>query len=144
MKPDTTLVAARILGPLLVVAGVLLITQPHRMLTALGGFLLNDALLILGAFVSLVLGLALVTFHQRWDSFTAIIISLIGWLMTVRGVVLLLLPDAIHQIADIIVRQPAIMPIAGCVMALLGVWLAYTGYIAGVLRVDTSPPRRTA
>jgi hypothetical protein len=32
------------------------------------------------------------------------------------------------------------MPIAGCVIALLGVWLSYTGYIAGTLRAEA--PRR--
>ena len=40
-KPDTTYIAARILGPLLVITGIMLITQPHRMITALGGFLLT-------------------------------------------------------------------------------------------------------
>lgn len=138
MKPDTTFVAARILGPLLVVSGIMLITQQHRMLTALGGFLLNDALLMFAAFFSLTCGLVLMTFHQRFDSITAGIVTILGWLMTLRGLIILLAPTVLHRGADILVRMPNIMPITGCVMALLGVWLSYTGYIAGVLRVDTS------
>jgi hypothetical protein len=138
MRPDSTFVAARILGPLLVVSGIMLITQQHRMLTALGGFLLNDALLMLAAFFSLTCGLILVAFHQRFDSITAAIITILGWLMTARGVIILLVPDLVHDGAEIMMRVPNIMPITGCIMALLGVWLSYTGYIAGVLRVDTS------
>ena len=136
MKQDSTLVAARILGPMLVVAGIMLITQQHRMLTALGGFLLDDALLILAAFVSMTMGLVLVTFHNRWDSITGSIITVLGYLMTIRGVILLLAPLVIHQAANAITTIPNIMPIAGCVMALLGVWFSYTGYISGTLRAD--------
>lgn len=137
MRHDTTLLAARILGPLLVVAGVMLITQSHRMLTALGGFLLNDALLITAGFISLMLGLAIVTFHNRWDTITGSLITIFGYLTAARGIVILLAPNLLHQATDIIVRQPNVLPIAGCAMALLGVWFAYTGYISGTLRVDT-------
>lgn len=139
MKPDSTYIAARIVGPMLVVAGILLITQPHRMITAMGGFLLSDALLILAAFLALSLGLTLLVFHSRLDSITAIIVTAIGAIVTLKGVLLLLVPEFVHQAADIVIRMPNLLPITGCVMALLGVWLAYTGYIAGVLRVDTSP-----
>jgi hypothetical protein len=59
--------------------------------------------------------------------------------MTARGVVLLLVPDVLDTAADIVVGQPNALPIVGCVMALLGVWFSYTGYISGTLRVDTSP-----
>lgn len=139
VKPDTTYIAARILGPLLVVAGIMLITQNHRMMAALGSFMLNDAILMTGGFLSLIGGLVIVTLHNRYDSITAIIVSLIGWMMTLRGGVLLLAPTVITQAADIINRMPSLLPITGCVMALLGVFLSYTGYIAGTLRVETVP-----
>lgn len=140
MKLDTTLVAARILGPLFVLAGILLITQPDRVIVSIGGFLTNPSLMNLAAFMTLLLGLAIVTFHQRWDSFTAIIISVIGWVMVVRGGVMLLAPDLILATANFVERQRQALPIGGCLAALLGVWLTYTGYIAGMLRFD--PPGR--
>lgn len=138
MRHDSTLVAARILGPLLIVAGIMFITQTQRMRTSLAGFLLNDEVMITGGFLSLILGLALVTFHNRWDTISGGIISVIGYIMAIRGAVLLLAPQVMNDGADIIMRQPNFLPIIGCLMALLGVWLAYTGYISGTLRVDTS------
>jgi|CXWL01.1.fsa_nt_gi hypothetical protein len=138
MKPDTTLIAARILGPLLVLGGIMLITQPHRMMAALNGFLIDEAMILLAAFVTLTLGLVLVTLHLRWDSFTAGLISVIGLATVVRGGFLLLAPDLVREASLYIGNLPNLFPIAGCVIALIGVWLAYTGYIAGVLRVDTS------
>ncbi len=136
MKLDTTLVAARILGPLFVFAGVLLITQPARVLSSIGGFLINPSLMSLAAFIVLLMGLTLVTFHQRWDTITASIISIMGWLFIVRGGIMLLAPDLILVAANFIDSQPQAIPIAGCVAALLGVWLTYTGFIAGMLRFD--------
>lgn len=138
MRHDTTLVLARIIGPVLVAAGIMLITQPDRMLTALGGYLLNDSLVILSAFVSLILGLCVVTFHPRWDTVSGIFISLIGYGLAVRGVILIFAPQLMHEGAMFITTQRHVFPITGCALALLGVWLTYVGYISGTLRVDAS------
>ncbi len=142
MKLDTTLVAARILGPIFVLAGVMMFTRPSRVLTAIGGFLLNDSLMILAGFVTVLLGLAIVTFHRRYDTVTAIFVLVIGWLMVARGAVMLVAPDLVHISADYVASQPNLIPIAGCAVALLGVWLTYTGFISGMLRFDPPPSRR--
>lgn len=142
MKLDTTLVAARILGPIFVLAGVMMFTRPSRVLTAMGGFLLNDSLMILAGFVTVLLGLAIVTFHRRYDTVTAIFVFVIGWLMVARGAVMLVAPDLVHISADYVANQPNLIPIAGCAVALLGVWLTYTGFISGMLRFDPPSSRR--
>jgi hypothetical protein len=136
MRLDTTLVAARILGPVFVAAGIVMITRPSRVLTSMGGFLLNDALMTLAGFVVLLLGLAVVTFHRRADTVTAIFVLLIGWLFVARGAIMLIAPDLIQISAEYVARQPNLIPIVGCVVALLGVWLTYTGFISGMLRFD--------
>jgi hypothetical protein len=46
----------------------------------------------------------------------------------------------VHISANYIASQPNLIPIAGCAVALLGVWLTYTGFISGMLRFD--PPSR--
>lgn len=136
MRLDPTLVAARILGPLFVLAGIFLILRPDRVIASIGGFLTDPSLMSLAAFVVLIVGLVLVTFHQRWGSFTAIVITLIGWLFVIRGGIMLLAPDLILESANFVESNRRSLPIAGCAAALLGVWLSYTGYIAGMLRFD--------
>jgi len=136
MKPDVTFILARIIGPLFAVAGVMLISQSARMRAMLSDFLGNDALMVVTGFTALAVGLILIALHQRWDSITAGIISVIGWLMLVRGAVLLLAPSLVRDAGVYVFTQPIIMPIAGCVVALVGVWLSYTGYIAGTLRAE--------
>lgn len=134
MRHDSTLVLARVVGPVLIIAGILLITQPDRIITSLGSYLLNDALLILAAFMSLILGLGIVTYHPRWDTVSGIFISLVGYVLTLRGALLLLAPQVVHDAAMFVTTQPNVFPIGGCALALLGVWLAYVGYISGTLR----------
>ena len=147
MKPDTTFILARILGPLLAVAGVMLISQHARMRAMMGDFLGDDALMAFAGFTMLALGLTLLALHQRWDSISAGIISVIGWLTLARGGVLLLAPGLVRDAAYYVLTQANItindrviniMPIAGCVIALIGVWLSYAGYIAGTLRAESS------
>jgi drug/metabolite transporter (DMT)-like permease len=135
MKLDPTLVAARILGPLFALAGIMLIIAPDRAIASAQAFSISP-LLSMGAFVTLTIGLVLVALHQRFETVTASIITLIGWLCVARGGVMLLAPNLIEESADFISRNRQAVPIAGCVAALLGVWLTYTGYVAGMLRFD--------
>lgn len=136
MKPDVTFILARVLGPVLILAGVLLITQTPRVINAMMGFLASDALMMFAGFLSLMIGLGLVALHQRWDGVSAILISVLGWMFVLRGAVALLAPQFLEQGAEWILANRIALPIAGCVTALIGVWLAYAGYIAGTMRVD--------
>ena len=91
-------------------------------------------------------GAELIALHQRWNSFSAIVISLLGWLFVARSALALFAPGFLRDGADFILANPMALPIAGCVTALIGVWLSYAGYIAGTLRVETAgelgDPRR--
>lgn len=146
MKSDTTFVLARVLGPALIAGGVMLITQTQRIVSVMMGLLTNDTLLVFVGFLSLMIGLGLIVAHQRWNSFSAIVISVLGWTFVLRGVGSLFAPQLLHRGAEFILTTPVALPIAGCVTALVGVWLSYAGYIAGTLRVETAgelgDPRR--
>ncbi|MCR6645051.1 MAG: hypothetical protein NVV62_11385 [Terricaulis sp.] len=137
MKPDATFIIARILGPLLAICGVLLITQTARLLSAMTDFMASDALMLLAGVLDLIFGLTLLALHQRWNSFSAFIISALAWMMTIEGAILLLAPELIQRFAGLVLAYAQVLPILGCVFALIGVWLAYVGFIAGTLRVET-------
>jgi hypothetical protein len=141
MQLDSTFVAARIVGPVLIVAGVALIAHNEAMVRAIGDFIDLAGLLMLSGLVGLTAGLALVTLHRRWDSFTAILISMIGWIAVLRGAATLLLPDLARTEIILVVTNPQVAPIVGCVLALIGVWLTYAGYIAGIFRVEPASRR---
>ena len=136
MQLDSTFVIARIMGPVLVLVGVALISHPSIMLGALGDFMTTSGLMVLGGIVATVLGLTIVTLHRRWNGFTAALVSIAGWLAVLKGAILLVAPGYAHEAGSFVLTHANIIPIAGCAIALLGLWFTYAGYVAGIFRVE--------
>ena len=63
-----------------------------------------------------------------WAANWRVLITLIGWLMLIRGAVRILAPEAIMGYAKNVLRNKQIMPIAGIVTGVLGLVLCYFGY----------------
>jgi len=83
------------------------------------------AMLLLG-------GLLIIAHHQYWSGLSAILISLLGWILALRGVVLLAAPQLIARGAAAAQKQN-MMPIAQIFfgfLVLIGLWLTYDGWIA--------------
>ncbi|WP_100466013.1 hypothetical protein [Mycobacteroides abscessus] len=74
-------------------------------------------------------GLMIIAFHQFWRGAAAVIISLFGWFLALRGLVLLAFPGLMRAGVDVSV--PAVGPVRGffLFMAVVGVYLTYVGWI---------------
>jgi hypothetical protein len=119
---------ARIIGPyILLVPGIIIVRAPD-MGTILRSFFANDALVwFAGAFL-LFCGLLIIAFHQYWSSAAAIIISLFGWFLALRGLVLLVAPQLIAHGADAALNVMPAVRIGFSVLVLAGIWLTYVGW----------------
>ncbi|HYR16384.1 MAG TPA: hypothetical protein VEQ67_19535 [Mycobacterium sp.] len=87
---------ARVIGPFVAVATVIVaIRLPD--LTGLVDDLFANAVLpwMLGAMM-LIAGLIVIAFHQYWRSVTAVLISLFGWFVALRGVTMMAFPATIE------------------------------------------------
>ena len=87
---------ARVIGPFVAVATVIVaIRLPD--LTGLVDNLFANAVLpwMLGAMM-LIAGLIVIAFHQYWRSVTAVLISLFGWFVALRGVTMMAFPATIE------------------------------------------------
>src|SRR6185437_9937133 len=124
---------ARVIGPFLV-AATLIITIRLPDLDGLVHDLFSNSVLpwMLGAMM-LVCGLVIISFHQYWYSLAAIVISLFGWFVALRGLALMTLPSAIESGAGQTLQSPGLLLGARAVFLLLtalGVWLTYVGWLA--------------
>ena len=99
---------ARVIGPFVAAATVIVaIRLPD--LSGLVDDLFTNAVLpwILGAMM-LLAGLIVIAFHQYWYGITAVLISLFGWFVALRGLTLMAFPSAIEAGAgDTIARTAA-------------------------------------
>ena len=139
---------ARVLGPYLVTVSVVALVRASHMRTLLRDFGANSVWpWVTGAFV-LLAGLVVVALHQKWRGAAAVIVSLVGWLTTLKGFALLVFPEPYISAGDSMIDNGgwwrAIMVIA----ALAGLYLTYVGWAptrkaptADVAKSTTDLPR---
>jgi uncharacterized membrane protein len=137
MQLDSTFVAARIIGPTMIAGGVVLISYSDATISALGDFQTSDGLFLFASLFWTMCGLTVVTLHRRWDGFTAALVGLLGVLTVAQGLFCLMAPEMARGVLHFVLVNNRLVPIIGCALALIGVWLAYAGYISGIFRVDT-------
>ena len=124
----TSIFLAKLIGPILVIvaAGVLL---NRRSVDALAREILgSQALLFLLGVLDFAGGLAIVLVHNVWVADWRVIITLLGWLLLVRGAVRILIPDQVKPFATKMLRNANAVTgvLAGTLV--LGLVLSYLGY----------------
>jgi hypothetical protein len=85
---------------------------------------------MLGAMM-LIAGLIVIAFHQYWRGAAAVLISLFGWFVALRGLTLLAFPSAIETGAGDTLASPGLLLTARFffgLMTLMGLWLTYVGW----------------
>jgi hypothetical protein len=124
---------ARVIGPFVAIATLIIaIRLPD--LTGLVDDLFANAVMpwILGA-TMLIAGLVVIAFHQYWRGVTAVLISLFGWFVALRGVTMMAFPSAIETGAGDALASPGLLLTARVffvLMTAMGLWLTYVGWIA--------------
>lgn len=54
----------------------------------------SPGLMYLSGFITLVIGMILVTYHNRWDGGWPVVVTVVGWLTLLKGVMLMAFPKA--------------------------------------------------
>jgi hypothetical protein len=129
---DRTRVFARVLGPFLVIVDVTAVLRASEMRTLLKDFTANSLWTwVAGAFV-LLGGLVIVALHQYWHGAAAIIVSVLGWLVVLRGLLLLAFPEVFVSVGNAVIDATAWWKAACLAFALVGCYLTYVGWVPGL------------
>ncbi len=124
----TTRMFARVLGPFLVIVDVTAVARASDMQALLAQFEANSLWTwVTGAFI-LLFGLIVVAGHPHWRGAAAIIVSLLGWLITLRGVLLLAFPRAFVAMANDMIGAEALWVGLCLAMVPVGLYLIYVGW----------------
>ncbi|MCV7427505.1 hypothetical protein [Mycobacterium montefiorense] len=90
----------------------------------------------LGALL-LLWGSVIIAFHQYWRSVAAVLVSLLGWFLAIRGILILAIPD-VYDAAGKSMEENAI-PLVRAIfagIALVGLYLTYVGWVAKPVEQD--------
>jgi hypothetical protein len=128
-QAQATIVLARIVGPLLAISGLALSARPAIMPRIIDAFAADSTAPLLWGFMALLLGLTVLAFHQRWNGPVEIAITLLGWILILRGVILLLFPEEGIAVARTILSSvPQAIVVIGAVVAAIGAWISFMGF----------------
>lgn len=124
----TSIFLARLLGPMLVLAGTGLALNRDFYRGVASDFLANRGLLYFAGVAVLLGGTAIVLTHNIWSTDWRLIITLLGWLLVLRGVALVVAPRWSIEMAQRLMQHPQTLIINAVVVIVLGVVLCALGY----------------
>lgn len=121
---------ARALGPFFTIVPTTVAVRGAYMRTLFTEFKANPMWPWLFGVILLIAGLVIIAFHQYWRSPAAIIVSLVGWFLAIRGVLLLTVPQAYNAAGDALYSSGATAAIWAVFLCLAsaGLYLTYVGW----------------
>jgi hypothetical protein len=102
-----TLQLAKAYGIYVFATGLVGLTAPDRWRLIMEDFQRSPALTYVTAVIAFGLGIALVMLHNLWTDPLAIVVSLVGWVILVEGVLLMAAPEGLMKIGEATVGTPA-------------------------------------
>ncbi|MHA1133139.1 MAG: hypothetical protein ACTSRM_02500 [Alphaproteobacteria bacterium] len=128
---NTSIFIAKLIGPLFFVIGLALLVSSAAYREAADEVIKSRALLYVFGCIGFAVGLAIVLTHNVWVWGWPVIITILGWLLMVRGALRILIPQQVADLgAKVLQRNPNLLPIGGFVMLVIGAILGYFGYFA--------------
>ena len=119
---------AQIIGLLFCIdaVGVLVNTAFYRRIVE--EFIESPALCYLGGILALFFGLFILNFNNAWTADWTVIITIIGWLSVVKGVLLIVFPNVYLNFSNWMRMGDAMMRYIGIIYLLLGLFLTFKGF----------------
>ena len=125
---QNSLFIAKLMGPILLVIGLAILINERTFRAIAKDVLGSPALIYLFGVLDLALGLVLVLVHNLWVADWRVIITLIGWISIVRGVVRILFAPHVKKTAAKLIRSEGLFMASAIVVLILGAVLSFYGY----------------
>ncbi|MBT3307112.1 MAG: hypothetical protein HN377_11610 [Alphaproteobacteria bacterium] len=122
-----SLIIAQVLGPVYLVAGIALFNNPTAMHKLVAEISDNPAQSFVWGFFTLALSLLILAFHDAWTADWTVVITIMGWLGTLKGTVLMIAPGMIAAFSKMILK-PAYMRVSALGALAFGVFLSVKGF----------------
>jgi len=143
--PAVTVYLSRLIGVVTLIIGVVMLADKEMVLVAVGQLGVDRTPLLLLGFLRVACGAGIALVHNIWTrGFWPLVVTLTGWAILVRGVMVLLVPPDI--MAELIAASHVVdfYYLYAAVPLVLGIYLSLRGFSASVSALDVRvAPRRT-
>jgi len=124
-----TVFLARLIGLFILVQVSAMVVHKQAMVDDMTGLMRDRPLLLIVGMIALAAGLAMVLAHNVWSGGALpIIVTAVGWIFLIRGVLILVLPaDALARLFET-VRFAELYYLYVTIPLMLGVYLTWAGF----------------
>ena len=123
---------ARLIGPVLLVMAIGmalgLLMEGDSYSSLLKEFIGSRALIFITGVLALTAGLAMVNAHNLWVRDWRVIVTILGWLLVLRGIMLLVFPVAVQTIGDRVAGSRSGVIAGAAITFVIGAILSIMGY----------------
>ncbi|AYG64517.1 hypothetical protein [Rhizobium jaguaris] len=126
---ERSLFLARLLGPTFVAVALGMLLNLGMYETIIAEGLHSGILFYLSGLLSLLAGLSIVNLHNRWQVDWRVVITVLGWLMTIGGTFRIVLPQVAIAVGSTIYGGRASIVVAALTTGALGAFLSFKGYV---------------
>jgi len=126
---DRSLFLARLMGPTFVAIALGMLINLGMYESMIAEALHPGVLFYLSGVLSLLAGLAIVNLHNRWQMDWHVVITVMGWLMTIGGIMRIVLPQFAVAVGSTIYGGRVSTIVAALVGGMLGGFLSFKGYV---------------
>jgi len=121
---------AKLIGPLLAAIGIALVFNADSFRVMAAEFIKSYSLIYIAGLLALTAGLAIVNTHNEWTGDWRVVITILGWLCVIGGVLRIVFPSFVGSIGASMLTSTSNSWIIGegVVFLALGAWLSFMGY----------------
>jgi hypothetical protein len=134
---------ARVLGPFVVIACTTAAARTSEISALMSDFAANPLWSwVAGSFV-LIGGLVMIALHSYWRGPAAIVVSTMGWLVALRGLLLLAFPTAFISMANSVISMGDLWRAICILFVAIGLYLTYVGWLPASRQSASQAARAT-
>jgi hypothetical protein len=119
---------ARLVGPLFVALGVGILLTLALYTDMIAEAVQIPTLIYIWGVLALTAGLAMLNVYRAWTSDWRVIVTVLGWLFVIAGVIRIVLPRVTATMATTIFSGPTAMAITAVIVLVVGGFLSFEGY----------------
>ena len=108
--------------------GVGILVNPEFYSKTFQAFVGNGSFMYFVGIMALVVGYLIVAFHNTWTCDVSVIITVLGWIALIKGIVILVAPKAMIALVRLIVEKSMFMKIEAILAIVLGLLFSYIGF----------------
>lgn len=127
---DVSIFLAKALGLYLLIMAIMMFAKEKKVKVIAKEMCSDPGMMYLSGCITLMIGILLIIVHNIWSADWRILITLLAWIIFIKGVIRTLFPHIAVRGINKIMKKKSSYQAVGVVALLVGIVLCYFGYMA--------------